>query len=70
MEYRLDERSPVVGKRLREMSFPAACNVVTIFRDGEAVVPRGDTAFQAGDLLLTLVNIPNEPQIRKLLLGD
>jgi trk system potassium uptake protein TrkA len=70
MEYRLDERSPVVGKRLREMSFPAACNVVTIFRDGEAVVPRGDTAFQAGDLLLTLVNIPNEPQIRELLLGD
>ncbi len=70
MEYRLDEHSPVVGKRLREMSFPAACNIVTIFRNGEAVVPRGDTSFEAGDLILTLVKLPNEPEIRKLLLGE
>jgi trk system potassium uptake protein TrkA len=69
MEYRLDAHSPVVGRRLREMEFPAACNIVTIFRNGDAVVPRGDTSFEAGDLVLTLVKIPSEPQIRKLLLG-
>ena len=70
MEYRLDERSPVIGKRLRDMQFPATCNIVTIFRDGQGVVPRGDTCFQAGDLVLTLVNLSGEPQVRKLLLGE
>jgi trk system potassium uptake protein TrkA len=70
MEYRLDAASPVVGKRLREMVFPPACNVVTIFRNGEAVVPRGETDFQAGDIVLTLVKLPIEPEIRRLLLGE
>lgn len=70
MEYRLDARSPVVGKRLRELEFPAACNIVTIFRNGEAVVPRGETQFGADDIVLTLVHIPTEPEIRRILLGD
>jgi trk system potassium uptake protein TrkA len=70
MEYRLDARSPVVGKRLRDVEFPAACNVVTIFRNADAIVPRGDVAFQAADVVLTLVRIPTEPEIRRILLGD
>ncbi len=70
MEYRLDANSPVVGKRLREMTFPAACNIVAVFHDGDAVVPRGDTSFQAGDLVLALVKLSSEPETRKILLGE
>jgi len=70
MEYRLDSRSPVVGRQLRDVAFPAACNIVTIFRDGQAVVPRGETSFQPGDTVLTLLKIPDEPAIRRLLLGE
>jgi trk system potassium uptake protein TrkA len=70
MEYQLDSRSPVVGKRLRDLEFPAACNIVTIFRNGQPIVPRGDTTFQTDDMVLTLVQIPTEPEIRKLLLGE
>ena len=70
MEYRLDGKSPVVGKQLRNQTFPAECNIVTIFRQGEALVPRGDTVFQTGDVVLILVKLPSEPEIRKLLLGE
>jgi len=70
MEYRLDGNSPVVGKQLRNQTFPAECNIVTIFRQGEALVPRGDTVFQSGDVVLILVKLPSEPEIRKLLLGE
>jgi trk system potassium uptake protein TrkA len=70
MEYRIDTSSPVLGQQLRNLTFPAACNIVTIFRNGEAIVPRGETTFQAGDLVLSLVKIPTEPEIRKLLLGE
>lgn len=69
MEYRLDQKSPVVGRYLREVTFPAACNVVTIFRDKDAVVPRGETRLEAGDTILVLVRIPDEPTIRRQLLG-
>lgn len=70
MEYRLDAASPVIGKRLRDVEFPATCNVVTIFRNGAAIVPRGDVSFEASDVVLTLVKIPTEPQIRRILLGE
>jgi trk system potassium uptake protein TrkA len=70
MEYRLDAKSPVVGRKLREVKFPAACNVVTIFRNGEAIVPRGDVAFQAADIVLALVRLPTEAEIRRILLGE
>lgn len=70
MEYRLEARSPVVGKRLREITFPADCNIVSIFRGGEAVLPRGDTAFSPEDQVLALVKGPAESELRALLLGD
>jgi trk system potassium uptake protein TrkA len=70
MEYRLDGNSPVVGRKLRDVEFPAACNIVTIFRNGEAIVPRGDVAFEASDMVLTLVRVPTEPEIRRILLGE
>jgi len=70
MEYRLDKSSPVTGKKLREVQLPPDCNIVTVFRNGEAVVARGETELQAGDMLLTLVKIPAEPEIRKFLLGE
>jgi trk system potassium uptake protein TrkA len=70
MEYRLDAKSPVIGRPLREMTFPAECNIVTIFRDGKAIVPRGETKFASGDLVLALVKVPTEAEIRKLLLGE
>jgi trk system potassium uptake protein TrkA len=70
IEYRLDLRSPVLGKRLREITFPADCNIVSITRAGESVLPRGDTAFQPSDVVLALVKGPAEPELRRLLLGD
>ncbi len=70
MEYRLDAQSPVAGKHLRELEFPATCNLVTIFRDGDAIVPRGDTLLAAGDLVYALTRIDAEAQLRKMLMGE
>ena len=69
MEYVLDGESPVVGQQLKEVTMPPNCNIVTILRDGTAVVPRGDTAFQNGDTVLALADFADEGALRKLLLG-
>jgi trk system potassium uptake protein TrkA len=69
MEYVLDGTSPVVGRQLKELTMPPNCNIVTILRNGTAVVPRGDTAFERDDMVLALTDTPDEPALRKLLLG-
>ncbi|OFV91140.1 MAG: hypothetical protein A3H28_06840 [Acidobacteria bacterium RIFCSPLOWO2_02_FULL_61_28] len=69
MEYVLDGTSPVVGHQLKELIMPPHCNIVTILRDGSAVVPRGETAFQNNDNVLALADLADEPHLRKLLLG-
>lgn len=69
MEYRLDPNSPVLGKPLKDLAIPTECNIVTILRNGEAVIARGDTDFQSGDIVMVLVKMAAEAEVRKLLLG-
>jgi trk system potassium uptake protein TrkA len=69
MEYVLDGTSPVVGHQLKELTMPPNCNIVTILRQGAAVVPRGETSFQNSDIVLALADLADEPHLRKLLLG-
>jgi trk system potassium uptake protein TrkA len=70
MQYRLDEKSPSVGRFLRDLAFPSACNVISVFRDSDAIIARGDTQLRAGDTVLVLVKVPTEPEIRRMLLGE
>jgi trk system potassium uptake protein TrkA len=70
MEYVLDTKSPVVGKRLRELAVPPDCNIVTVFRAGDAVIPRGDTCFEQNDTVMVLVKMSREPDLRRMLLGS
>ena len=69
MEYALDSDSPVTGKRLRELALPSDCNLVTILRKGEAIIPRGETLMENGDTVLALVKLDSEAALRKFLLG-
>jgi len=69
MEYVLDGNSPALGHQLKELRMPPNCNIVTILRQGSAVVPRGDTAFENHDVVLALADLADEPHLRKLLLG-
>ena len=70
MEYHLDSDSPVAGKTLRELKIPADCNLITLMRKGETIIPRGDTVLEKGDTVFALVKLPAEPALRKFLLGS
>ncbi len=70
MEYHLDSNSPVAGKPLRTLELPPDCNIVTIIRQGDAIIARGDTVLQNGDTVLTLVKKDSEPAVRQFLLGS
>jgi trk system potassium uptake protein TrkA len=70
MEYSLDSESPVTGKPLRELEIPDDCNIVTILRKGDAIIPRGDSVLQSGDTVLALIKTSAEATVRAFLLGS
>ena len=41
--------SPVVGRHIRDIDIPEQCVVAAVLRDGQFVVPRGETEIRAGD---------------------
>lgn len=69
LEFSLDAGSPVVGKHLKDVVFPPNTNIVTVLRDGQALVPRGETAFQQDDTVLALAHTSVEGELRRTLLG-
>lgn len=46
------EGSPLAGRRLAEVALPPECVVVTVRREGEVLVPHGQTQVRAGDRVL------------------
>jgi K+/H+ antiporter YhaU regulatory subunit KhtT len=50
----IEDGSPLMGKRLRDTKFPTDVLVGTIMRNGEILIPDGDTAFHAGDRVALL----------------
>lgn len=57
LEIHVPPESPIVGKRLAELELPAGSLVITIAREGEFVVPSGQTAIAAEDSLLVLADL-------------
>ncbi len=70
LEFSLDGNSPVVGKQLKDVVFPKNSSIVTVLRDRQALVPRGETAFQEQDTVLALAHTSAEPELRKVMLGE
>jgi trk system potassium uptake protein TrkA len=53
----LSEDSPAVGRKLKDLDLPQGCLIVTVLRDGEAIIPAGSTALRSGDRT-SLVSLP------------
>lgn len=54
----LTAAAPVLMKPLKDVALPQNCLVACIFRDGQAIIPRGDTVLFEGDRLV-IINMPD-----------
>ncbi|MCC7493993.1 MAG: TrkA family potassium uptake protein [Fimbriimonadaceae bacterium] len=66
VEERIQRGAPVIGQALKDLSLPEHCVVVAILRDGEVVVPRGQTVFEVDDEVLALTDRPGAEQLVRL----
>lgn len=69
-EITLTAESPVAGKALRDLDLPAESLIAVVLRDGDAVIPHGDTELRVGDQVV-LITLPTShgPTI-KLITGE
>ncbi len=49
IELEVDEKSPVIGKKVSEIPLPENIVLTAIYREGELIVPRGFTEIKAND---------------------
>ena len=52
MEYRIDEDSSLVGKRVTELGLPKRVLAVALISDGRITIPRASTLFDPGDKVI------------------
>jgi trk system potassium uptake protein TrkA len=65
----LPQDSPVINKKVKDIQLPPDSVLVSIVRGEEVIVPKGDTVLKAGDDIIALTLIGNEPQLLNLLVG-
>ena len=66
----LTDASPLVGHPLAGRRLPEGTLVVAIARQGETIVPRGDTVLLAGDHISVLTSPDHAAQTRRSLTSD
>jgi len=61
--------SPVINQQIQDIQLPADSVLVSILRGEQVIVPKGNTILKAGDDIIALTLIGNEPQLVNLLVG-
>ncbi len=65
--FRVESGSPLIGRELRTISLPTDSVIVSVYRRGRTVIPRGDTVFRAGDQLAILAHSAAEEKVTQSL---
>jgi len=61
--------SPVINKQVKDIKLPPDSVLVSIVRGEEVIVPKGGTLLKAGDDIIAIASVGNEPQLLSTLVG-
>lgn len=70
VEEKVAPKAPAAGKAVRELNIPPRCVLAAIIRQGELIVPRGDTVLQTADEVLAVVHATELPKLAAILGSD
>jgi K+ transport systems, NAD-binding component len=62
--------SPVVGKKISELSLPYECIIALIIKGRNVVFAKGDTLLEARDLIIAISTKNEQENLMKVLLGN
>jgi trk system potassium uptake protein TrkA len=67
VEIIIDDRSPLAGARIGELSLPDGALFISVLRNGRAAIPTSETIFENGDVVVALVPTEMESLLREFL---
>jgi trk system potassium uptake protein TrkA len=56
VEEKVDPTAIAAGKAVRDLNLPAECILAAVIREGQLLIPRGDTTLQPSDEVLAVVH--------------
>jgi cell volume regulation protein A len=66
VEYYLDQRSPAVGRVIKDLAFPHDTFIAMVVRAGQVLAPRGHTRLEAGDHVFVLSRKHDQVEVNTL----
>ena len=64
VEIEIGAKSPVINREIRGLQMPSEALIISVIRDGHALLPSGDTKFTLGDSIIALVDADREHELR------
>ena len=65
----IPQESPIINKKIREIKLPPNSVLISIIRETEIIIPRGDTEVLADDEIIAATLIDNEKDLINSLIG-
>lgn len=65
----LPKDSPVIDKEVKDIQWPENSVLLSVVRQDDVIVPKGNTVLKAGDDVIALTTVGNESQLSNLLAG-
>lgn len=62
----VSDRSPVLGRTIRDLVLPGNALIISVVRNDNAVLPQADTRFEADDTVIAMVVADEESQLRHI----
>lgn len=67
VEAKVSTTSSVVNQPIERATIPPGINLTAIMRDGELIIPTGQTVIKPGDEIIAVTNREREDELRRLL---
>lgn len=64
---KIETNAPAVGKALKDLDIPEHCVISAVIRDGELMIPRGNTVLNESDEVLAIVSVEEAKDLAELL---
>ncbi len=69
VEVTLAAGSAIAGRPLHELHLPPNSIISLIVREGQVIIPSGQTSLAVGDDVVALTTVDHEPELRRILLS-
>jgi trk system potassium uptake protein len=67
VEEKVHPAAPAAGKKVADLRFPTECLLAGVIRQGQLIIPHGDTVLQSGDEVLAVVHASQMAQLAVIL---